>query len=104
MLIRHPHFNFRLNILQIILPKVANNDLVIRKDCTATLFEILKINDNTLIEFKLDVIKELTKVIKQRPHSKMETNILDCLLYHEIIVDETKAKIVDQSSRKVEQL
>lgn len=34
----------------------------------------------------------------------MEPNILDCLLYHEIIVDEEKAKIIDQSSKKIENL
>jgi hypothetical protein len=34
----------------------------------------------------------------------MEPNILDCLLYHEIVVDEQKAKTIDESSRKVEEL
>lgn len=39
-------------------------DIVIRKECTATLFELLKKNDNTILEFKLEIIKELSKVIK----------------------------------------
>mmetsp|Transcript_4511 Transcript_4511/g.4230 ORF Transcript_4511/g.4230 Transcript_4511/m.4230 type:complete len:104 (+) Transcript_4511:637-948(+) len=101
---RHPHFNYRVNILQSIVPKLATNDLEIRNDCTATLFEILKNNDSSLLEFKLEVIKELSKVIKQRPHNKMDPKILDCLLHHEVIVDEEKAKLVNESSRKIEDL
>jgi hypothetical protein len=77
------------------MPKIATNDIVIRKECTSALFELLKKNDNTVLEFKLDIIKELSKVIKSKPHSKMEPNILDCLLYHDIVVDEEKAKLVD---------
>ena len=34
----------------------------------------------------------------------MDPNLLDCLVTHKIIVDEAKARIIDESSRKVVQL
>jgi hypothetical protein len=34
----------------------------------------------------------------------MDPNLLDCLVSHKIIVDEEKAKIIDASSKKVEDL
>jgi activator of 2-hydroxyglutaryl-CoA dehydratase len=34
----------------------------------------------------------------------MAPNLLDCLVSHKIIVDEAKAKMIDQSSRKAEQM
>lgn len=34
----------------------------------------------------------------------MDPNLLDCLVSHKIIVDEAKAKIIDESSKKAEQL
>jgi hypothetical protein len=100
----HPHFNFRLNVLQLIMPRLSTKDLVIRSECTSTLFELLKREDNTLLDFKLEILKELSKTIKSRDHSLMDPSLLDCLVTHKIIVDESKAKIIDESSRKVEQL
>ncbi len=100
----HPHFNFRLNVLQLIMPRLSTKDLVIRSECTSTLFELLKREDNTLLDFKLEILKELSKTIKSRDHSLMDPSLLDCIVTHKIIVDESKAKIIDESSRKVEQL
>lgn len=88
LLKRHPHFNFRLNILQIVLPKVASGDITIRNQCTQVLFELLKKDDNTILDFKLEILKELAKVLKTKPHSKMDPNLLDCLVSHQIVVDE----------------
>jgi hypothetical protein len=34
----------------------------------------------------------------------MDPTLLDCLVTHKIIVDEAKAKVLDDASRKVEQL
>lgn len=46
----------------------------------------------------------MSKTIKSSEHSLMDPQLLDCLVTHKIIVDEAKAKIIDQSSRKAEQL
>lgn len=100
----HPHFNFRLNVLQLVMPRLATKDLVIRAECTNTVFELLKSDDNTLLDFKLEILKELGKTIKAKEHSQMDPTLLDCLVTHKIIVDEAKAKIIDASSKKVEQL
>jgi hypothetical protein len=100
----HPHFNFRLNVLLLIMPRLATKDLVIRNECTSTLFELLKSEDNTLLDFKVEILRELNKTIKSSEHSLMDPQLLDCLVTHKIIVDEAKAKIIDQSSRKAEQL
>jgi len=48
----HPHFNFRINLLEAIMPRLSTKDLVIRSECTLTVFELLKREDNTLLEFK----------------------------------------------------
>ena len=65
---------------------------------------MLKREDNTLLDFKLEVLKHLNKTIKSREHSQMDPSLLDCLVTHKIIVDEEKAKIIDESSKKTEQL
>ena len=82
LLKRHPHFNFRLNILQSIIVKLSTNELALRNEVTSTIFELLKSDDNTLLDFKLEVLKELAKVIKQKQHNKMDPNLLDCLVTH----------------------
>ena len=92
----HPHFNYRLNVLQLIMPRLATKDLVIRNECTATVFELLK-SDNTLLDFKLEVLRELSKTVRSRDHSQMDPTLLDCLVTHQIIVDESKARMVDAS-------
>jgi hypothetical protein len=86
------------------MPRLATKDLVIRNECTSTLFELLKSEDNTLLDFKVEILRELNKTIKSSEHSLMDPQLLDCLVTHKIIVDEAKAKIIDQSSRKAEQL
>lgn len=68
------------------------------------MFDLLKSEDNTLLDFKLEILKELNKTIKSKDHNLMTPNILDCLVTHKIIVDEEKAKMIDQSSKKAEQL
>jgi len=64
LLKRHPHFNYRLNILQIIIPKISTSDEIIRKMVTSTVFELVSKDDNTMLEFKLEILKELAKVLK----------------------------------------
>lgn len=98
LLKKHPHFNFRLNILQTILPLIACTNLRIRKEVTKTLFELLASTDQSLLDFKVDILKELNKVIKTKPHDHMEPNLLDCLVLHLIIVDEQKAQAIQSST------
>lgn len=61
-------------------------------------------DDNGLLEFKLDLLKELNKTLKDKNHQHMDISLLDCLVLHEIMVDETKAKAIDASSKKSQQL
>jgi hypothetical protein len=61
---------------------------------TQTLFFILAHYNQELLDFKVDVLRELNKVLKQKPHTHMEPNLLDCLVLHLIIVDENKAKAI----------
>ena len=56
------------------------------------------------MDFKVDVLKELNKVIKTKSHEHMEPNLLDCLVLHLIIVDEEKAKAISESTHKSSQL
>ena len=64
------------------MPKLSTNDIFIRNECTATLFDLLKRDDGSLLDFKLEILKELFKVIKTKPHNKMDPNVLDCLVGH----------------------
>ena len=56
------------------------------------------------MNFKVDVLKELNKVIKTKSHEHMEPNLLDCLVLHLIIVNEEKAKAISESTHKSSQL
>ena len=64
------------------MPKLATMELFIRNECTSTVFDLLKSDDNSMIDFKLEILRELTKTIKSKPHSKMDPNLLDCLIHH----------------------
>lgn len=104
LLERHPHFNFRMNILQTVMQRVAYQEVETRKLCSGVIKGILRKDDNGLLEFKLDILKELHKVLKSKPHEHMEPNLLDCLVLHEIMVDEGKARAIDESTKKSQQL
>ena len=75
---------------------------MIRQQCTTTVFELLSSSDNTLLDFKVEILRELSHAIKSRDHSLMDPSILDCIVTHRIIVDEAKAKMIDASSKKAE--
>jgi hypothetical protein len=61
---------------------------------------LLRKDDNGLLEFKLDILKEIHKVLKTKDHTYMDVNLLDSLVLHDIMVDETKARAIDESSKK----
>jgi hypothetical protein len=46
----------------------------------------------------------LHKTLKNKSHDLFDSSLLDCLVLHEIMVDESKARAVDQSSKKSQQL
>jgi len=86
------------------MPKIADFDSSVRKLVTTTIAQALHIEDNGLLNFKLELLKELHKVIKKVNHNHVEPWLLDCLVLHEIMVDETKAKAIDESTKKSSQL
>jgi|TARA_B110001450_G_C17643396_1_gene490166 hypothetical protein len=101
---KHPHFNYRLIVVQIVFGKLASQDNILRKEATSTLFELLAHPDQTLLDFKIELLRELNKVVKTKSHLHMEANLLDCLVLHLIIVDEEKAQAITESTQKSQQL
>lgn len=91
---RHPHFNYRLNIIQTIFPRLSTQDKEIRAMVTDVLFVLLKHEDQTLLDFKIDVLKELNIVLKNKSHQHMQENLLECLVLHLIVVDEERAQAI----------
>lgn len=61
---------------------------------TDVLFVVLKHEDQTLLDFKIDVLKELNVVLKNKSHQHMQENLLECLVLHLIVVDEEKAQAI----------
>jgi len=53
-----------------------------------------------LLEFKFDILKEVHQAIKSKAHELFEPNLLDCLVLHDIMVDEGKARAVEASTTK----
>ena len=104
LLLRHPHFNYRMNILQLLCQKLANQDESVRSVATKTIKKLLKVDNNNLLEFKVEVLKQLQAVLKSKPHAHMDPTLLNCLVLHEILVDEGKAKAVDASTKRSQQL
>jgi hypothetical protein len=76
------------------MPKLASQDNFVRKEATAALFELLAHTDQSLLDFKVEILKELNNVIKSKSHEHMEANLLDCLVLHLIVVDEERAKAI----------
>ena len=77
------------------MARLATKDITIRTEITNTVFELLKSEDNTLVDLKVEILKELSKTVKSKEHALMDPNLLDCLVTHKIIVDEEKAKMID---------
>jgi len=67
--------------------------------CTASFKAVLKKDDNNLLEFKLDMLREMHKTIKAKAHDLFDPTILDCLTLHDVMVDESKAKIIDDATK-----
>lgn len=86
------------------MPKIADFDAPVRQLVTKTIAQVLHIEDNGLLSFKLELLKELHKAIKKVKHDFVEPWLLDCLVLHEIMVDEQKAKAIDESTKKSTQL
>jgi len=86
--------------MQSIIPKVAAFSQSIRVIVSQTMANILRLEDNALLGFKLEILKELHKVVKDKQHHHMEPWVLDCLVLHDIMVDEAKARIVDETAKK----
>lgn len=59
----------------------------------------MKKDDNHLLEFKLDILKEIHKSLKSKNHDLFDHSLLDCLVLHEIMVDEGKARAIDASNK-----
>lgn len=83
-----------------VVAKLANKDRRIRDDCTNTISVLLRKDDDGLLPFKLDILKELHKVLKTKDHSLLSSSLLDSLVLNDIMVDETKARAIDESSKK----
>ena len=54
---RHPNFNYRMNILQLICLKLAHQDVEVRNVATKTIKKLLRVDDNNLLEFKVEILK-----------------------------------------------
>ena len=59
LLERHPHFNYRLNILQLLVTKLANQEEAVRGVATRSIKKLLRMENNSLLEFKLQILKEI---------------------------------------------
>ena len=71
-----------------------------RSVATRCIKRLLRIDNNNLLEFKLDILKQLQAILKSKPHTHMDPSLLGCLILHEILVDEGKAKAVDASTKR----
>jgi hypothetical protein len=87
-----------------IATKLAIKDAKVRHECTTALHNMLKKDDDGLLDFKLDILKEIHTVVKTKDHSLLSPNLLDCLVLHDIMVDETKARAIDASSKKSQEM
>jgi hypothetical protein len=56
------------------------------------------------MDFKIEILKELNKVLKAKRHDHFEPRLLDCLVLHLIMVDEEKAKAISESTQKTQKL
>ena len=65
---------------------------------TQTLTDLLAHQDQGILDFKVDILKELNLVVKSKPHDHMDPKLLDCLVLHLIVVDEEKAKAISEAT------
>lgn len=71
-----------------------------RSIATRTIKKLLRVDDNNLLAFKVEILKQLQQTLKNKPHAHMDPTLLNCLTLHEILVDEGKAKAIDASTKR----
>jgi hypothetical protein len=49
-------------------------------------------------------LKEVHKVLKTKDHHHISPSLMDSLVLHDIMVDETKARAIDESSKKSQEM
>ena len=76
----------------------------VRNVATRAIKKLLRVDDNNLLEFKVEIMKQIQLVLKTKNHAHMDENLLGCLVLHEILVDEGKAQAIDASTKKSQQL
>lgn len=64
LLTRHPNFNFRINIMHAVVNQLSSSDVELRQSATKTVKSMIRKDDNGLVDFKLEIVKELHKVVK----------------------------------------
>jgi hypothetical protein len=86
------------------MPRLASQDPLQRKRVTSLVINLLGHYDQGLLDFKVEILKELNNVVKTKSHMHMEPHLLDCLVQHTIVVDEQKAKAIAESSQRSQEL
>lgn len=71
-----------------------------RSVATRAIKKLLRVDNNNLLEFKVEILKQIQTILKSKQHTHMDPTLLNGLVLHEILVDEGKAKAVDASTKR----
>lgn len=86
------------------MKKLSTFDILIRKICTAAFFSLMSWNSHSLLGLKLDAIKELGRLLRSKPHDSFETQIIDGISIHKVIVNEGELRAMNDTTDKIEKL
>ena len=98
------HFNYIKNIIKVVASKLASKVTEINKICTKAIFDLMSNKAVHTQELKLFAIEEIAKQLKSRPHVLFQSNILECLGLHNIIIRKDDIEFLNEETVKIEQL
>lgn len=59
---------------------------------------------HAMLGLKLQALKELSNMLRQRPHDSFEPNIIEGISIHKVIVNETDLRAMNETTDKIETL
>mmetsp|Transcript_41427 Transcript_41427/g.47766 ORF Transcript_41427/g.47766 Transcript_41427/m.47766 type:complete len:246 (+) Transcript_41427:332-1069(+) len=101
---RLSHFNFAKNVIKIVASKLSSRIAEINKISTKAIFDLLSNKASHTQELKLFAIEELAKQLKSRPHVLFQSNILECLGLHNIIIKKEEISLLNEDTLQIEKL
>ncbi|KAK3095067.1 hypothetical protein FSP39_009879 [Pinctada imbricata] len=101
LLVTHPHFNYRTNIIVVLVPFMNNQDKEISKLACDAIRKVFR--EDKLGEASLEIVRNISKMVKVR-ESRIKREVLDAFLSLRIKQVDFDGEITKQSGKEKKEM